>query len=106
MTTSTEVKHLQEPPIITNQEDHTSSNEVVALLGALKEQGRAPESGAVAARNAGPTLVAAAAAEEEDHRAQPWHSLMAEIEQESIRNPPGSDWFSCGLGFHAHSLAG
>ncbi|KAK4201002.1 hypothetical protein QBC40DRAFT_264558 [Triangularia verruculosa] len=64
----------------------------------------APEPGAVlqtAGANAG-TL----ATQQDDHRSQPWHSLMDEIERENMLNPPGSDWFSCNLGFHAHSLAG
>ncbi|KAK4172753.1 hypothetical protein QBC36DRAFT_69793 [Triangularia setosa] len=75
-----------------------------AILDALK---RAPEPGtalqtAGANSGTGTTLDA----QQEDHRTQPWHSLMDEIERENILNPPGNDWFSCELGFHAHSLAG
>ena len=42
----------------------------------------------------------------EDHRMQPWQSLLDEIERESSLSPPGSDLFPCQDGFYAHSLAG
>lgn len=44
--------------------------------------------------------------EPEDTRIQPWQSLMDEIARQGSLAPPGSDYFPCQDGFHAHSLAG
>lgn len=58
-----------------------------------------------ASRNNGSAMLPAPA-NQSDGRVQPWQSLMAEIERESNLSPPGSDYFPCQQGFHAHSLAG
>ena len=43
--------------------------------------------------------------EEQDHRDQPWQSLLGDLERESSSSPEGSDLFPCHDGFYAHSLA-
>ncbi len=43
--------------------------------------------------------------EEQDHRDQPWQSLLDDLQRESSNSPEGRDLFPCRDGFYAHSLA-
>jgi len=43
--------------------------------------------------------------QEQDHRDQPWQSLLNDLQREGSINPEGSDLFPCHDGFYAHSLA-